>query len=407
MAHSFDFRIELIRRAQSRWLRAASALSGFAITALIPAPALAVTWIDGTGDWFNPANWSGGVPNSSTPVVIDNAGTAQIFAPGATSNSARIGDTGAGAVTVGANGSWTTFGSGLTIAANAGSTGVVNQTGGLLTLSGGGQIQFGGGSGTYNLNGGTVQIGGANAIGAGAGAYQFNLGGGTIQVVGSNLTTNINATLTAGSTSTIDTNGFGATFSGVLSGGGALTKAGVGTLTLSGVNTYTGATLISAGTLQGAAAGAFSSASAFTVASGATLNLNGFGQIIFIGSLAGSGVVNVGANGLSAGGDNSSTAFSGTLTTTTGVGAFVKTGSGTLTIDNATLGDTYVAQGALALTSGTTVVNYLAVGSGTSDVGAFSITGGVLSIPACRRQRFSGGRLPRSGNSHPDRRHGA
>ncbi|BDV36763.1 hypothetical protein DSM21852_00160 [Methylocystis bryophila] len=351
---------------------------------------MAVTWIDGTGDWFNPANWSGGAPNSSTPVVIDNAGTAQIFSHGAASNSARIGDTGAGAVTVGANGSWTTFGAGLTIAANAGSTGVVNQTGGLLTLSGG-QIQFGGGSGTYNLNGGTLQIGGANAIGAGAGAYQFNLGGGTIQVLGSALTTNINATLTAGSTSTIDTNGFGATFSGVLSGGGALTKAGVGTLTLSGVNTYTGATLISAGTLQGAAAGAFSSASAFTVASGATLNLNGVGQIISIGSLAGSGLVNVGANYLLAGGDNSSTAFSGTVTTTTGVGEFIKAGSGTLTIDNATLGDTYVAKGALALTSGTTAVNYLAVGSGTSNVGAFSITGGTLTIPNAAGSAFQVG----------------
>ncbi|MFL6594751.1 MAG: hypothetical protein ACJ8HQ_04840, partial [Chthoniobacterales bacterium] len=37
-------------------------------------------WIDGVGDWFNPANWSAGVPTSGNRGQIGNGGTAQIAA---------------------------------------------------------------------------------------------------------------------------------------------------------------------------------------------------------------------------------------------------------------------------------------------------------------------------------------
>jgi autotransporter-associated beta strand protein len=74
------------------------------------------------------------------------------------------------------------------------------------------------------------------------------------------------STLTIGSANT------STTFSGEISGNGALTKSGPGTLTLSGSNTYTGTTTVSAGTLlvNGSLAN-----SAVTVASGATLGGNG------------------------------------------------------------------------------------------------------------------------------------
>nr|WP_314073054.1 autotransporter domain-containing protein [uncultured Roseococcus sp.] len=138
------------------------------------------------------------------------------------------------------------------------STGVINQSGGTLRFVDESNLYLGGyGSGTYNLTGGALEIGGTSLEGrygggasAATGSYAFNLGGGTIRVIGSTLTTGVDATLVAGTSSTIDTAGFGATWSGVLSGGGHLIKAGASELTLTGANTYTGGTTIAAGTLR-------------------------------------------------------------------------------------------------------------------------------------------------------------
>src|SRR5262245_64123104 len=93
-----------------------------------------------------------------------------------------------------------------------------------------------------------------------------------------------NITLNGG---TVDTNGFNTTFSHQINGPGSLAKTGAGVLTLSGNSDYSGATFINQGTVRAGAANALSPNSAFTVASGATLDLNGFGQAI--GSLAGVG----------------------------------------------------------------------------------------------------------------------
>ena len=48
-------------------------------------------WVDGTGDWFNPANWSGGVPNSNVIALINNGGTAQITSGGAAASELELG----------------------------------------------------------------------------------------------------------------------------------------------------------------------------------------------------------------------------------------------------------------------------------------------------------------------------
>ncbi|WP_155487144.1 autotransporter-associated beta strand repeat-containing protein, partial [Vibrio harveyi] len=74
------------------------------------------------------------------------------------------------------------------------------------------------------------------------------------------------------------------------------------------------------------------------------LDLNGFNQTI--GSLTGAGSVTLGAATLTAGGDNSSTPFSGTIT---GTGGLTKTGTGTLTLSGANgyFGATLVDAGTL------------------------------------------------------------
>ena len=101
-------------------------------------------------------------------------------------------------------------------------------------------------------------------------------------------------------------------FSGVITGSGSVTQVGTGALLLTGANTYSGGTTNIAGTLRAGSTTALSATSAFTVNSGLDLN----GNSNTVGSLAGSGTVtnNAGIPAiLTAGGNNSSTIFSGIL----------------------------------------------------------------------------------------------
>ncbi len=102
-------------------------------------------------------------------------------------------------------------------------------------------------SGALAISGGTVNLG-EGGISA-AGEYTFTLSGGTISTKDASWTTALNAatsntiTFTPQADQTI-------TWTGALSGSGAITKKGAGTLTLSGNNSYTGNTTINAGTLN-------------------------------------------------------------------------------------------------------------------------------------------------------------
>lgn len=134
----------------------------------------------------------------------------------------------------------------------AGGKGTFNMTGGTATFQQNFVLAEGAGSqGTANLNGGVIEIGGTNAIRTGGGNAAFNLGGGKIRVIGSDLSTSVKATLASGKTSSIDTNGFRAVWSGDLDGDGNLKKEGAGVLILAGTNNvYTGSTEVTAGTLS-------------------------------------------------------------------------------------------------------------------------------------------------------------
>ena len=252
---------------------------------------------------------------------------------------------------------------------------------GVLTLSGNNS----GFTGTSNLNGGTIAIGAANNIGVGplvfdggtlqttgpltlANAITLNAGGGTVQtdaattlsgIIGgaggltktgtANLTltgantygggTTVSAGTLTGTTTSLQgaivdnaaivfdqtTSG---TYAGNLSGTGTVTKSNTGTVTFTGNNTYSGATAINGGTLIVGPTG-IGDSSAVTVASGATLQL---GANETIGSLAGAGAL-TGAFTLTTGGNNSSTTFSGPVTSTgitkVGTGTFTLSGTGT------------------------------------------------------------------------------
>nr|WP_254200430.1 autotransporter outer membrane beta-barrel domain-containing protein [Lysobacter sp. MMG2] len=231
-------------------------------------------------------------------------------------------------------------------------SGTINQTGGTLAIDNAVTMYLAGsGNGTYNLLGGTLQIGGTslahNYLNQ-AGTYAFNLGGGTVQVAGTALTTDVNVTLLAGSASSIDTNGLGATWSGVLSGPGGLTKGGAGTLALMAVNTYAGPTAINAGTLQLGVDGALPTGTALVVNSGGTLDMAGFDTTV--GDLTGNGAIANGGGTLSAGAA-ADTTFGGVIS---GASGFIKQGSGTLALSGANTysGGTTVAAGTLQLGAG-------------------------------------------------------
>lgn len=138
--------------------------------------------------------------------------------------------------------------------------------------------------------------------------------------------------------------------SGDISDAGAglgLQLASGGTLTLSGNNHYAGVTDIAAGTLRATSAGALPATSAVQLAAGAALAL---GADQTIGSLAGSGLVQLGSFTLATGADDRDTTFSGMLV---GAGGLTKQGAGRFTLDGSGVqtGATRVAAGELVLAS--------------------------------------------------------
>ena len=228
-------------------------------------------------------------------------------------------------------------------------------------------------------------------------------------------------------------------FSGVLVGSGSLIKTGTGTFTLTGANTFTGlssinggalaltatgslagsiannATFVNAGSLAGLVtnagglvstgalngglvnnagaaanvagtlAGAVSNAGlitltgtttgigAFTQASTGGLNIAGFDTAI--GSLAGSGAVQLGAATLTIGGNASSTNFDGTIA---GTGGITKTGTGALALFGASSFDglTNVAQGVLSVRNAGALGSAVG-GSVVADGAALELQGGI------------------------------
>jgi autotransporter-associated beta strand protein len=165
------------------------------------------------------------------------------------------------------------------------------------------------------------------------------------------------------------------TFSGTISGPGALTMfGGRETLILSGSTTYSGPTSIFGSAdfftapstpfaeLRAGATNAFSPNSNFLLTGNATLNLNNFNQTI--GNLSGLGANNVllGSATLTTGTTNSDSGFAGAIT---GTGGVIKTGTGKFTLNGANTysGGTVISAGTLQLgfggTTGSIVGNVL------------------------------------------------
>ena len=169
------------------------------------------------------ATVSGGTWATNGLLIIGQSGVGTLAVNGGsvTNTSATLGSgTGSNGTATATSGTWTNSGI-LTVGFSG--TGTLTMSGGLVTV--GGTLSTGG-AGTINLNsGGTLQIG----------------TGGTTGVLGVAALTN-NGTL-------IFNRSDASTYSGVLSGSGAVTKQAAGLLTFAGANSYSGRTTISAGTV--------------------------------------------------------------------------------------------------------------------------------------------------------------
>ncbi len=150
-------------------------------------------------------------------------------------------------------------------------------------------------------------------------------------------------------------------------------QQGTGTTTLTGANTYTGATTVNAGTLALGAANRIADVSAVTVAAGGTFNLAGFAETV--GSIAGAGNITLGAGTLTAGGNNTSTTFSGAIGGTTG--GLTKAGTGTLTLSGANTygGTTTINAGTLTVAGGSAIPD-------ASQVTLTNVAGATLNLAA-------------------------
>ena len=242
---------------------------------------------------------------------------------------------------------------------------------GTLQVSGGGIFALTNASNSYT--GGTSVTGGstlqADAGGAlGASTAGLALGdaatGGTL-AIGTAGAFSMGRTVSLGAGGgAIDTGSTtAATFSGVVSGSGALTKSGSGSLTLSGVNTFSGGLALAGGTLIVASDANLGGSGAVSMSNGTTLGLTDGGVFAHALQLTGTSTLDTGQ----------SVTWSGAIS---GAGGLTKSGSGSLTLSGANTfsGGLTLAAGTLTLASGATLggSGALAMGSGTT----LGLTGG-------------------------------
>jgi fibronectin-binding autotransporter adhesin len=231
--------------------------------------------ITGGGSVTGYGGWIGRYAGSSGMVTVNGIGSAWTITNGSYSTNVCVGDGGSGALSItggaavrnaadnsncfvgdsaGSVGMVSVDGAG-SIWANGGAifvgyygAGTVAQTGG--SVSAGRGLYLGAcstGNGAYSLNGGTLTI---NLLEKGGGTAAFNFGGGTLQA-SDTFSSDVPMNLTGSSgNANVNTNGFGVTLSGILSGNGGLKKSGDGMLTLSAANSYRDRTTVAAGTVR-------------------------------------------------------------------------------------------------------------------------------------------------------------
>jgi T5SS/PEP-CTERM-associated repeat protein len=221
-----------------RTLTRITILLAIALLALCASPAVALAdgciaqtnWVDGNGDWFNPANWDNGVPTASASAQINHGDTANIGRAGAVAcelflgfsatNSGSV-SVNAGTLVVGTEIEVGGFGTGklsitnggsvsaglLTIAAlSSGAIGTVSVDGSTFTTTG--RCDVGGDDGT---DGGVALLGVTSGATVSAGSVHVHksgtlTGNGTVNVGSGSGTATVDGTVAPNWTLTITGN---------------------------------------------------------------------------------------------------------------------------------------------------------------------------------------------------------
>jgi len=255
-----------------------------------------------------------------------------------------------------------------------------NVSAGILRLTGGGALSLANAANTYS--GGTIVTGGSTlSVGAdtvlGAAGTGLALGdattGGTLAINAPSFLSSRAITLGAlgGTINTASTTA--ATLGGVISGTGALIKAGTGALALTRANTFGGGLTLGAGTVNVSADANLGGAGAVRMSSATTLGLTGSGVFAHTLLLAGTSSVNVGAG--------QAATWSGLVGNNVSAGILRLTGGGAFSLTNTAntySGGTIVTGGSTLLAGADSVLGAVGTGLTLGD----ATTGGTLAINA-------------------------
>lgn len=230
-------------------------------------------------------------------------------------------------------------------------------------------------SGTTTIYEGTLRLSGGNAIGDTSFVKLYN----SISVLDLNGTSETIGdlygfgTITLGSGTLTVNQSSDTTFSGKISGTGALVKNGDGTLELDGFNTYSGTTTINAGTLLIAEGSAIHNDGDVVINAGGKLALSYTSETV--GKISGAGRIILNGGDLTTSFDGNTT-FSGAIS---GTASLFKYGSGTLTLSgtNTFTGEVGVLGGTLAVTGSLIDIHEVYLADSSTLVGTGIIDGHV------------------------------
>ncbi len=324
-------------------------MSGNGVNSLIKTGAGTMT-LTGANTFTGTALVNQGILSLQNGAAIADVVAVTVTSPGTLNlvNSESIGS-------LAGNGSTTLNAQTLTTGGNNTSTtfsGVISGVNGSLVKEGTGNFIISGTNtftGPVTINDGTLSVQNGAAIEDNVAVtindlFPFNAPVSTLNLVDSetigSLAGNGKVTLNSRQLTTGGNNN-STTYSGVISGFGALAlvKEGTGIFTVSGNNTYSGDTTVNNGTLRAGIGtnsfipgNAFGVNSAVMVNSPGTLDLAGFDNTI--GSLDGNSgaTVNLDSARLTSGTNNNNSTYDGAIVGTTG--GFTKVGTGTFLLDN-------------------------------------------------------------------------